>query len=258
MIRGVFVGIQAQFLYFRALVTTTFSGIGAVIRSAFTGALMSVMAAISGIGAAFSGAVATIRGAIAGIGAAFGQIPGMISGAMGQAVAIVQGAAGMFMSAGAALMRALASGIMSAVGAAINAVSGAVGKIRAMLPGSDAKVGPLSDLTASGAALLPTFASNISSKPILSALSNAISPIPGMLSGSPAPAPVSQARLQNASSGGGGGSTVHITYSPTYHIGGGSNAQEIKSLLERSSQEFRDFILETLREHEAEQLRVQY
>ncbi|MEM9542322.1 MAG: phage tail tape measure protein [Cyanobacteria bacterium P01_E01_bin.42] len=257
MIQGVFIGIQAQFLYFRALVTTTFSGIGAVIRSAFTGALISVMAAISGIGAAFSGAVVTIRGAIAGIGAAFGQIPGMISGAMSQAVAIVQGAARMFMSAGAALMRSLAAGIQSAVGAAVSAVSGAVGKFRAMLPFSPAKTGALSDLDKTGPAFVRTFAAGISPNPLLSAVGSMLAPIPGMLSSSPAPAPVSQARLQNASSGG-GGSVIHVTYSPTYHIAEGSDVKGMQAVLERDRASFRDFVLQVLREHEAEQLRVQY
>ncbi|MEM9543056.1 MAG: hypothetical protein AAGA60_26635 [Cyanobacteria bacterium P01_E01_bin.42] len=174
-----------------------------------------------------------------------------------QAVAIVQGAAGMFMSAGAALMRSLAAGIQSAVGAAVSAVSGAVGKIRAMLPFSPAKTGALSDLDKTGPAFVRTFAAGISPNPLLSAVGSMLAPIPGMLSGSPAPAPVSQARLQNADSGG-GGSVIHVTYSPTYHIAEGSDVKGMQAVLERDRASFRDFILQVLKEHEAEQLRVQY
>lgn len=68
-----------------------------------------------------------------------------------------------FKKAGINLMVALAKGILSGAGKAIDAVKGAIGKVRDYLPGSDAKVGPLSDLTASGAALMTTFERGIKS-----------------------------------------------------------------------------------------------
>ena len=61
------------------------------------------------------------------------------------------------LEAGSALMTAFADGIKSGISKAVDAIKGAVAKVRAYLPGSDAKVGPLSDLTASGAALMATF-----------------------------------------------------------------------------------------------------
>ena len=55
----------------------------------------------------------------------------------------------------------LAEGIRAAVGAVTGAVGWVVQKIRDLLPGSDAKEGPLSDLFASGRALPETFAKGI-------------------------------------------------------------------------------------------------
>jgi len=66
-----------------------------------------------------------------------------------------------FRDAGKAIMVALANGIISGISGAVDAVKGALGKVRSYLPGSDAKVGPLSDITASGQALMATFEKGI-------------------------------------------------------------------------------------------------
>jgi TP901 family phage tail tape measure protein len=66
-----------------------------------------------------------------------------------------------FKKAGWNLMIAFAKGIIAGITKAVDAVKGAVGKVRSYLPGSDAKAGPLSDLTASGAALMTTFEKGI-------------------------------------------------------------------------------------------------
>ncbi|RLD18804.1 MAG: phage tail tape measure protein [Bacteroidetes bacterium] len=68
-----------------------------------------------------------------------------------------------FKKAGWNLMISFAKGITSGVTGAIDAVKDAVGRVRNYLPGSDAKEGPLSDLTASGAALMGTFEKGIKS-----------------------------------------------------------------------------------------------
>jgi phage-related protein len=60
-------------------------------------------------------------------------------------------------SAGASMAEAFADGIRSRLDAAYSAAKEMVDKIRNLLPGSDAKEGPLSDLTASGKALADTF-----------------------------------------------------------------------------------------------------
>ena len=63
-----------------------------------------------------------------------------------------------FRAAGTALVQALIDGITSLIGRPADILRGALGGLRAMLPGSDAKEGPLSDLTHSGKALVETFA----------------------------------------------------------------------------------------------------
>jgi hypothetical protein len=85
-------------------------------------------------------------------------IPPVFSEAMNQAVNIVLSFAGNFLSAGQALMEALGQGIRDAIGAVTGSISDAMERVRAFLPGSDAKIGALSDLTASGSALFETFA----------------------------------------------------------------------------------------------------
>ncbi len=59
--------------------------------------------------------------------------------------------------AGQAAVGTLVSGLKSMALAPVNAVSNILGKVRQYLPFSDAKVGPLSTLTASGAAFATTF-----------------------------------------------------------------------------------------------------
>ncbi len=59
---------------------------------------------------------------------------------------------------GAKLLTTLAEGIWSVAMAPVNAVSAVVSKVREYLPGSDAERGPLSTLTASGAAIPATMA----------------------------------------------------------------------------------------------------
>lgn len=57
---------------------------------------------------------------------------------------------------GKKILSTLASGIKAAVGQPIEAIKGALSKVRKYLPFSDAKIGPLSELTASGQAIMST------------------------------------------------------------------------------------------------------
>lgn len=59
-------------------------------------------------------------------------------------------------NSGVKLLSTLAAGIKSAVSKPVQAVKNALAKVREYLPFSDAKVGPLSELTASGQAILNT------------------------------------------------------------------------------------------------------
>jgi hypothetical protein len=64
-------------------------------------------------------------------------------------------------NAGQNLMNRMAEGIRNAAGAVGGAIQDALAWVRSLLPGSDAKRGPLSDLFASGKALPQTFARGI-------------------------------------------------------------------------------------------------
>lgn len=63
--------------------------------------------------------------------------------------------------AGAGLMTAFAAGIRANEAELLSAVDSILQKVRDRLPGSDARTGPLSGITASGRAFLPTFVSGI-------------------------------------------------------------------------------------------------
>jgi len=89
------------------------------------------------------------------------EIVGVVGGVFKRVFDFILGLDRKFKSAGKALMAALAKGILSGVTKAVDAVKGALGTVRSYLPFSDAKVGPLSDLTASGAALMATFEKGI-------------------------------------------------------------------------------------------------
>ena len=60
--------------------------------------------------------------------------------------------------AGVAFLQSFLDGVLSIKGKVVDGVSGVLGDVRDFLPFSDAKKGPLSDLTASGKALIETFA----------------------------------------------------------------------------------------------------
>ena len=62
---------------------------------------------------------------------------------------------------GKKLLDTLIEGIKATAGAVVAAVKGVFGKVRDLLPFSDARRGPLSDLTASGMALPATFATGV-------------------------------------------------------------------------------------------------
>ena len=68
-----------------------------------------------------------------------------------------------FRDAGKALMQALIDGIKSLIHKPADLIKDALGDVRNLLPFSDAKVGPLSDLTHSGKALMETFAEGMKS-----------------------------------------------------------------------------------------------
>ena len=91
------------------------------------------------------------------------QIKSIVMNILGSVVGYINGLIGSFGSAGRGLMDAFVSGITAGMNRAVAKVRDKVAEIRDLLPGSDAKEGPLSDITASGQALMSTFEKGINS-----------------------------------------------------------------------------------------------
>lgn len=73
----------------------------------------------------------------------------------------ITGAIGWFRNSGEKIMTTFTEGIKAAINKPVQAVKGALQKIRNMLPFSDAKEGPLSQLTLSGQKVMTTFSSGM-------------------------------------------------------------------------------------------------
>jgi len=111
---------------------------------------------------------------------------------------------------GMKMIQTLINGIKAKAGALVDTMKETLGKVREYLPFSDAKTGPLSQLTASGAAIMST-------------LGQGVTMGAGALTGA-----VDGALQQNLSAPvGGGGQGATITYSPTIQVTG-SNADQIR------------------------------
>lgn len=92
---------------------------------------------------------------------AWEQIKTAASSAFGSLTSSVSSLAGSAFESGRAFMTAVGDGIKSAVSAPYQAAKSALSFVRNLLPFSDAKEGPLADLTRSGAALIQTLAGGI-------------------------------------------------------------------------------------------------
>ncbi len=92
---------------------------------------------------------------------AWEQVKTAASNASGSLASSVSALAGSAFEGGRAFMTAVGDGIKSAVSAPYQAAKSALSFVRNLLPFSDAKEGPLADLTRSGAALIQTLAGGI-------------------------------------------------------------------------------------------------
>jgi TP901 family phage tail tape measure protein len=117
------------------------------------------------IQAFFSGLWARIKGivsaALAGIWERLQLLPGQIMAVLGQAVEFVKSLPGVFFDAGVGLFEAMLAGLKSVATRIIRFVKDVLTEVRSYLPFSDAKVGPLSELTASGRAFATTWSAGI-------------------------------------------------------------------------------------------------
>lgn len=89
------------------------------------------------------------------------QIKAIVTGIFNSLIGYISGLWSSFKNAGAQLIQGLIDGINSAMNRAVEAVKNGLQRIRNLLPFSDAKTGPLSDLTESGRKMMETFASGM-------------------------------------------------------------------------------------------------
>lgn len=270
LIRNIFTGIVT-------LAGLVLQGIGSAITGALGSIGTGIVGIFQGIGAAISGA---IQGLVATITQIFGGVPqailsilfplpalavgifqqfgpaisGPISGAIATATGLFNGFVSFLMSIpgrvagmGAAIVQTIINGIRAKIGELLSTVSGALAKVRELLPFSDAKAGPLSTLTQSGASILTTLASGVQSvgdgglaQAVSGGLQSVIGTLPGFAQqalagaasflmptpmGAPAAAPV------GATAGGASSSTITANFTINAPTGNGDAiAEKVKEI----------------------------
>lgn len=113
------------------------------------------------ISTALSGIYNVVKTILTSVWATFKWLGDMISNTMAVIVGILTGNQALFEQGGRGLIDAFVRGIKAMANAPLDAVRWIMGKVRALLPGSDAEEGPLSDITASGMGFMYTFAKGL-------------------------------------------------------------------------------------------------
>jgi len=150
-------------------------------------------------------------------------------------------------SAGRALFTTFIAGLKQTSGGAIDYVKNVVNRIRNLLPGSDAKEGPLSTLTAAGRAFPVTMAKGITQRAnvLQNAMTNAISS--PTLSIEPL---VASSQEPTISSG------ITVTYAPTINLGAGG--ADTYAQASRALQAGHEDLLTQLERLQADRRRLSY
>jgi TP901 family phage tail tape measure protein len=141
--------------------------------------------------------------------------------------AVASGLEKLATSPGKAISSGLAKGISATASAPVKAVSKMAGAVRDRLPGSDARIGPLSDLSSTGEGLTQGFLDGIDSGLLSDRMESALNP-PSRL---PSPSVMS-------------GTSSNNNYSPTYNISG-LEKQDIIDELDKHDREFLDWFKKT-------------
>tara|TARA_B100000035_G_scaffold181604_1_gene155011 strand:- start:11820 stop:14387 length:2568 start_codon:yes stop_codon:yes gene_type:complete len=94
----------------------------------------------------------------------FGKLPADMQAPFDQAVAFIRSIPGKLVDIGGKIIQTIIDGIKQKAVALFDTVKTTLAKVREMLPFSDAKKGPLSKLTESGASIMTTLADGVASK----------------------------------------------------------------------------------------------
>lgn len=152
LITGDFSGAMKHFRSAAKSAADFFKNIWTAVKGFFTGFVSSVVGIFKGFGVDI---VATFKNM-------FTRSNSESSGGLNRIVSTITGFAGKMLKSGMGLLTAFTDGIKKGFSKAVDAVKGGMDKIRGFFPFSDAKEGPLSDLTKSGTTLFPTFANGFS------------------------------------------------------------------------------------------------
>ena len=133
-------------------VTNTFILLAAGVRNGFPGMIAAVVIGMSNILQGFGRGWLTIIGQIpgwfgaivGGVAAGIAIVVARVFGLPNSMLAVLFGYAGRFAAAGESLISNFAAGISRGVGIAVLAIKGVIAAVTGHLPGSPAKVGPLS------------------------------------------------------------------------------------------------------------------
>jgi hypothetical protein len=144
-ISGAIAIVQVRLATAQGVVTGFFTFIG--------GRLNAFVVTVQGVTNTVSSGVAVIVGKFQAIAASIGSAQGAgqrfgyaIGQALGQAIAAIAALGAQFFNAGANLIGQLINGVKSKIGEITATIAGVAGQVRAYLPFSPARVGPLSDL----------------------------------------------------------------------------------------------------------------
>ena len=148
---------------------------------------------------------------------------------------------------GAKLLQTLGDGIKSAVSAPVDAIKGALEKVRDFLPFSDAKVGPLSELTASGQAIMTTLGDGMG-QANTAEVTAPLASIGQAASGA--------GLAGGADAGGAGAGGVHIEFSPQIIVQGGGS--DVYDQARRGVAAGADELMNQLRAFENRERRLSY
>ena len=132
---------------------------------------------------------------------------------------------------GVALIKTLGDGILSFASAPVEAIQNVLGKVREYLPFSDAKVGPLSQLTLSGQKVVDTLREGmLQAKPLTDASSMQFgSALGGFSGGSP---------FDLSGLGGGSSTSMNVTYSPVINFQGSASEKDLNQAIRDGNDDF--------------------
>lgn len=198
-ITGIFDGLRVFFETWWPVIYGLFTVAWAVIRGIISAVLPIItgiisngfnliMTIISSVWSVISGIIQVAWSLISGLiqtglailsgdwEGAWNAMLGMLDGVWNGIKTFFGGLVDFFFESGKAIINTLVDGIKSVAMAPVNAIKGVFDSVRNLLPFSDAKTGPLSDLTYSGGAILTTMAEGINKKrnTIAAAMENAL------------------------------------------------------------------------------------